>query len=457
MLDWESAYEPENMTTFDFGKFEEMFANAESTHMDAQPTFTQSEIEKMNMDHIKNGAFTLNVSKRAQTRITDERELSQFAGPRRGNRARPKLRKNYCEACNAPMEKDQLDNGITGYVCHGCGKQGDYCYDSIVDDVDRTSTGNDASTYNTYSSASAPLTITGPGGHVQRRGIIGGNASYKKAQEKTTRKDFQQILSSSEIGQQIPPEVKREAEDLFLTIQDHQILRANRRKGTMAACLDVKCMTHKIPRKCKEISEMFGIKRSTLSVGHNILDRLIESGLIDEQIKRDDASTPVAVSLSRSHSGKDSPEIIGYIDRYFEGLDIPLDDGYGVYEGADAAHVEEIMEIMEDEDRDNAEWHPNYKRFALDLIRFTQTFKIADTSMDSSKCAGIIYILSTRIGDLNILPEHIERECNISKSTFLKFSNEIDRFLNTYDPDSQKTKRKMRHLFKKYDIPVKPV
>jgi hypothetical protein len=434
------------MTTFDFGKFEEMFAHAESASVDAQPTFTQSEIEKMNMDHIKNGAFTLNVSKRTQTRITDERELSQFAGPRRGNRARPKLRKNYCEACDAPMEKDQLDNGVTGYVCHGCGKQGDYCYDSIVDDVDRTSTGNDASTYNTYSSASAPLTITGPGGHIQRRGIIGGNASYKKAQEKTTRKEFQQILSSSEIGQQIPPEVRREAEDLFLSIQGQKILRASHRTGTMAACLDVKCAAHMIPRKCKEISEMFGIMRSTLSAGHSTLNKLIERGLIDEQIK--------PVTTSRSH-GKDSPEIVGYINRYFEGLDIPLDDGYGIYEGADAAHIEEIMEIMEDEDRDNTEWHPNYKRFALDLIRFTQTFKIADTSMDSSKCAGIIYILSTRIPELDILPEHIERECNISKSTFLKFANEIDRFLNTYDPDSQKTKRKMRHLFKKYDIPLK--
>jgi hypothetical protein len=191
---------------------------------------------------------------------------------------------------------------------------------------------------------------------------------------------------------------------------------------------------------------MFGIMRSTLSAGHSTLNKLIERGLIDEQIK--------PVTTSRSH-GKDSPEIVGYINRYFEGLDIPLDDGYGIYEGADAAHIEEIMEIMEDEDRDNTEWHPNYKRFALDLIRFTQTFKIADTSMDSSKCAGIIYILSTRIPELDILPEHIERECNISKSTFLKFANEIDRFLNTYDPDSQKTKRKMRHLFKKYDIPLK--
>jgi hypothetical protein len=432
---------------FDFDQFEKMFADTVPDVSSSKSAFSQSEIDKMNMDHMKHGDYTLAIPKRTQTLITNEHELSQFAGPRRNNRARAKPRKNYCDNCDAPMEKDQLDSGVTGYICHTCGKEGDYCYDSFVDDVDRTSTGNDSSTYNTYSSSSVPLTITGPGGYLQRRGIISGNASYKKAQEKTTRSQFQQILLSSDIGRKIPQEVSREAENLFLRIQAHKILRASRRRGTMAACLDVKCRSHEMPRKCKEISEMFDITRGMLSCGHGILDELVESGLIEAQYK----ASPDAQITAVNGRKKDNPVIVGYINRYFEGLGIPLDDGYGYYDNIDAVHLEEIMD---DDDYLPSNGHPNYKRFALDLIRFTQTFKIADTSMDSSKCAGTIYILSIRVDDLEIPIEDIEKECDISKTTFCKFSKEVDRILNTDHPNYKKTKRKLRHLFKKYDIPL---
>ena len=98
--------------------------------------------------------------------------------------------------------------------------------------------------------------------------------------------------------------------------------------------------------------------------------------------------------------------------------------------------------------------HPNYKQFSLDLIRFTRQFHIANTSMDSSKCAGVIYVLATRFPELKISVENIEKECKISKTTFCKFSKEVDKTLNTDATYSQKTKRKMRHLFKKHSIPV---
>jgi len=416
---------------FNFDDFDKYFSKS-----DASPepfAFSQTEIDKMNMEHMTA------IPKRVHTKITGD--IKQFSGPRRGGRPNAVSRKNFCEKCNVQMEKDQLESGITGYICNKCGKQGEFCYDNFVDDIDRTSSGNDSSTYNTYASSSAPLTITGPNGQGHRRGMISGNVSYKKSQERTTRTQFQKILLNSEVGQKIPQEISRDAENLFLKIQENRILRAQRRMGTMAACLDLKCRQYKMPRKCKEISQIFGIQRNMLSVGHGILDGLIEGGLIDASGKP---------SLKKTSETRDNPEIVGYINRYFESLNIPLDDGFGRYDGMDISYLEELDDESEVETD-----HPNYKQFALDLIRFAQCFKISDASMDSSKCAGTIYIIAMRFDGLNIPVENIEKECDISKTTFCKFSKEIERIMNTDNPRAQKTKRKLRHLFKKYEIPLK--
>ena len=408
---------------FNFDDLDKYFAK-----IDVQPdphVFSPAEINKMNKETA--------IPKRMQKFSGN---IKQFAGPRRRNKV---LRKNFCDDCNVQMEKDQLESGATGYICNKCGKQGEYCYDSYVDDMDRTSTGNDSSTYNTYESSSAPLTITGPNGNGRMRGIISGGVSYKKSQERTTRSQFQKILLNSEVGQKIPQEISRDAENLFLKIQSHRILRAQRRLGTMAACLDLKCRQYKMPRKCKEISLIFNIPRNMLSVGHGILDELVEMGLVDAGGKH----------VAKKAITTGNPEITGYINRYFESLGIPLDDGYGKYEGMDATYIEEIEEF--DEATGD---HPNYKQFALDLIKFAQCFKISDASMDSSKCAGSIYIITSRFSDLGVSAEDIETECDISKTTFCKFSKEIERMLNTDNPRAQKTKRKLRHLFNKYEIPM---
>jgi hypothetical protein len=187
-----------------------------------------------------------------------------------------------------------------------------------------------------------------------------------------------------------------------------------------------------------------------LSTGHGILDELLESG----RIKDTGPKPSKFFSSSPASKARNNPEIVGYINRYFEVLKIPLDDGEGNYEGVDEMYLEEVGASGGVEAKETDK-HPNYKGFALDLIRFAQHFRIAAASMDSSKCAGIIYILSTHVENLTVPIDSIEKECDISKSTFCKFSKEIDKMINTDNPGCQKTKRKLRHLFKKYEIPTK--
>lgn len=404
-------------------------------------SFTQSEIDKMDYDRSSN---SLQTKFRSRQKITDETKRSQFAGPRR-NRAQ--VKRNYCDDCDQEMEKDQFDSGLTGYLCGKCGKQGEYCYESVVDSTDLVSTGNDSSTYNTSVQSSVPLNIVGPGGRTQRRGIISDNASYKKTQERTTRTQIQTTLSNSKSGERIPEDIRREAANLFLRIQDKKIiLRGDRRKGTMAACLDRKCRQNGLPRKCVEIANMFGIDQETLSVGHRLLDMYIEKGIIDSE------------GTSGEYKDYDGEiEIVGYINRYFESLGIPLDDGYGNYGDMQEHFMEEQAAggAASVEAFSGELGHPNYKEFALQLIKFTRHFKIANTSMDSSKCAGVIYIIAMRFPDLKVGVENIETECAISKTTFTKFAKEVDKVLHTQYQHAQLTKRKLRHLFKKYNIPLK--
>lgn len=405
-------------------------------------SFTQTEIDRMDMDRVRNSIYG-----RAKQKITDETERRQFAGPNRSHKGSRMTRaRNYCDECKQPMEKDQFDNGLSGYICGKCGKQGEYCYETVIDSSDTSAAGKESSTYNTSSGSSIPLTIMGPGGKPQKRGIISGHASYIKTQERTTRSQIQNTLSGTDSGQKIPDEVIRDAANLFLHIQRKGIiLRGGRRKGTMAACLDRKCRQNGLPRKCAEIANMFQIDRDTLSVGHRILDGYIEDGIIEVE------------STDTNFKDYDGDmEITGYINRYFKSLGIPLDDGHGNFGDLEINYMEEKaaggLEYIDAFSGKSG--HPNYKDFSVKLINFSRHFKISNTSMDSSKCAGVIYILATRFPTLRISAEDIEKECDISKTTFCKFSKEVDKILNTEAIHSQKTKRKLRHLFKKYGIPT---
>ena len=112
-----------------------------------------------------------------------------------------------------------------------------------------------------------------------------------------------------------------------------------------------------------------------------------------------------------------------FLDIYFNSLNIPIDDESFI-----------------------PEKRPNYKRFACQLIRISDKYKIAISSIMSSKCAGAIYILSLKRKELKIKKEMIENKCEISKSTFNRFYKEINKILQ---PDSTHiAKPELEDLFK---------
>ena len=67
-------------------------------------------------------------------------------------------------------------------------------------------------------------------------------------------------------------------------------------------------------------------------------------------------------------------------------------------------------------------------------------------SKDNTKCVGAIYLLIDRVKSLRttIDKDKLGTECNISKTTFIKYHNMINKYY-----------KKFIHIFIKHDIPLK--
>lgn len=98
--------------------------------------------------------------------------------------------------------------------------------------------------------------------------------------------------------------------------------------------------------------------------------------------------------------------------------------------------------------------HPDYYGFVERMIRFSIKFRIAMSSIASSKCAGALYMLSTKCPELKITVRKIARVCDISVSTFKRYYSVMQDLLHTSDPRKKRLKKKLRHLFHKYQIPI---
>lgn len=308
-----------------------------------------------------------------------------------------------CQLCNIPLYKSPAD---MAYICKECGRMEEMV--GVIEDGGTESISN----YNTSDDAAAPVRINGPDSYLYQKKLIGNIANYKKTQKKNTKDQMIQIVSQYN-GYKIPQGVVVEAANFYYEVQQHCIKRGDVRKGAMAACLYRMCIKHNITRKPKEISDIFGIAQSELSNGEKILDDLIARGLIKAQETQNQETTAM-----------DS-----FLNRYFEVLGIPAEST-----------------------QPNG---PKYRTFATRLILFTTKYNIAASSITSSKCAGAVYILASKCGELNIKRDQIEKECVISKSTFSRFFREIMEIINTTEPRLAPVKSRLINIFKKNNIPLK--
>jgi transcription initiation factor TFIIIB Brf1 subunit/transcription initiation factor TFIIB len=360
------------------------------------------------------GGDRLNTAKKLQFNpfAADDDELENE--PERKTRAKmPKLTTVHCTECDVEMYKSPAQ---MAHICPECGK-----IDEIVGsncDVDAVgNTENDiVNNYNTSSDSAAPVRITGPNAYAYQKKFVSNTSNYKKTQRRTTIDQMINTVYQYQ-GNKIPDHVVREAAEFYYEVQQHRIKRGDVRRGAMAACLYRKCKEHNITRKPKEIANIFNIQQNELSNGEKILDDLQASGCLDKK-----HTAPIA--------NDDNALMQGFLNQYFEALHIPNDDG-------------------------SLTGHPNYRYFAERLIRFTRKYHIATSSIISSACAGAIYIIAMRCKELNIKREMIERECDISKSTFGRFSEEVKKFMTSTDPKRENARSRLRRVFKESRIPIK--
>jgi transcription initiation factor TFIIIB Brf1 subunit/transcription initiation factor TFIIB len=329
------------------------------------------------------------------------------------HRRETKRKSTVCSECETPMYRSAME-----YICDQCGK-----IDPIIGgDIDIAEHGGPegVNDYNTSSNSAAPVRITGPNSYIFQKKLISTTSNYKKQQRRNTLDELNTILHQYD-GPKPPPNVVKQAAEFYYQVQQHCIKRGNVRRGTMAACLYRKCIENGISRKPKEIAAIFGLPQTELSNGEKILDDLFSEGKLGSSAETSDTLVDNDASAKvNQFYFKEQKELISYLARYFESLNIP----------------------------------ETYMEFAQSLVHFTIKYRIAESSIMSSKCAGVIYILSLKVPELNISGNDISASCVISKSTFNRYYRDVIATLNSRDINTQKIRSRMRHIFKKNRIPL---
>lgn len=293
-----------------------------------------------------------------------------------------------------------------GYMCEMCGKIEEFVgneIDVIMETTNKSVSSGTINNYNTSSASAVPIRMVGVGSHFYERKLISNTSNYKKTQRKNTTDEMLNFIFQYE-GPKPPKNVVLAAAELYHKVQQHLIKRAKVKRGAMGACLSRMCDKYGTPRKPKEIASIFDVPQSAVSTGEKLLDELEAEGKI--KINK------LQGKITRTY------RMESFIDRYFESLGIPI----------------------------------KWKEFTVQLIRFSIKYRIAKSSIMSSKCAGVIYVLSLRLKELKVTREMISMECNISKSTFNRFHKAVSEMLNTSDPRKKRVRNRLRHLFDKHKI-----
>lgn len=238
------------------------------------------------------------------------------------------------------------------------------------------------------------IKIIGKGSYGMNRNMMKNCANYKTYRTMATLKEMHNWNSQSS-GKQLPKNIIEETNRMFATIKDHGLVyRKNVKRGVQAACLYYICHINGISKTPTEIAQIASIDEKFLSMGDRILRDLNERRII---------TIPGRIN-----------SIPSYIDRYFELLGIS----------------------------------PKYKQFVIDIIEQADAdhLHVLHDSKNNTKCIGTIYLLIERVPYLRkkIDKEQVEKECSISKTTFVKYYTMLCKFY-----------RRFAHCFAKHGIKMK--
>jgi transcription initiation factor TFIIIB Brf1 subunit/transcription initiation factor TFIIB len=181
--------------------------------------------------------------------------------------------------------------------------------------------------------------------------------------------------------------------ELFSKIKENNyVYRGNGKKGVLGACLFYACVMNHITKTPREIASVMEIEERFLSQGDRTVQELNEKGVI---------SIPTILR-----------PLTDYLDQYFPALGIPL----------------------------------KYRQFIIDIVERAEkkNIHILNDSRTTTKCIGAIFLLINRVKELKkISKDQIVKECNISKSTFIRYYNLL---LMNY--------KILKPVFKKHRIPM---
>jgi hypothetical protein len=184
--------------------------------------------------------------------------------------------------------------------------------------------------------------------------------------------------------------------NMFYEIKTHRVYRVNCRLGVIGACLYYACIQHGCARTPSAICEILGVEEKFLSAGIRELRSFNNSGIIN---------IPASVD-----------PLENYISRYIKSLDI---------------------------DR-------RFEAFAFDLIKTAEEHHIhvLHDSRNNTKAVGAIYVIVLRVPRYrHITKEMIETKCGISKTTFVRYTEEV---VFAYPSI-------FRNTFKRHQIPMPSV
>jgi transcription initiation factor TFIIIB Brf1 subunit/transcription initiation factor TFIIB len=268
---------------------------------------------------------------------------------------------NVCPKCNI----EGINNGIT-IVCEECGLElseseshGHYSYTMTQD-------------HNTSNNSFMSFNFIGKNSYCYQRSFLKTCANYSSYRKNNNRKDLYNYNYQYE-GNKLPKNVIKLAIELFSIIKEHgYVFRGCGKRGVLGSVLYYAANILHVTKTPREIANIMNIEDRFLSHGDRIVQELNELGIIN------------------------IPNILrpldDYVNQYFSALQIPI----------------------------------KYKGFVIDLINRAEdkNIHIRSDSRTTTKAIGAIYLLSCRSRNLkHITKEKIVKECMISKSTFVRYSN----------------------------------
>lgn len=309
---------------------------------------------------------------------------------------------DICQDCDIRMKITE-----SAIICENCGLEKkleeEYCSDVYNISVDTN--------YNSGTTSSLPFMFSGKKSYGYQKALLKCCSDYTNASYQLIKKEILNRINMYN-GNKPPMNVQLVCVDLYYKIKESDksylniinkgatigaekkrlVFRSNGKWGIIASCLYYACIKEGLTRTPREISEIIGVEEKYQSIGNKRLQEFYELGIID---------IPINIDL-----------INDYISRYFPLLDIP----------------------------------DIYKEFIVDLIDRAENkyLHINNESRSSTKCVGAIYMLCSRVPELNhITKEVISKECKVSKTTFMKYYQML---YNNYEV--------LKKTFKKHNIPM---